>query len=172
VKADSVLYNGTAIAALPVGCALAALALASPVRFAAQRRSCQLLTYKPTAPISGRLIDPWAGGRREIHLYIIDGPSKFCEVDYSRVGPIHNSPRGDCYGKDDRPLELLAGNRLLGHHPDLEGSERPRIMAAREHHSGAPGHTIWYLSFFHASILFFVATIATASYAWFSSQKP
>jgi hypothetical protein len=35
-----------------------------------------------------------------------------------------------------------------------------------------PGHTIWYLSFFHASILFFVATIATACYAWFGSQKP
>ena len=35
-----------------------------------------------------------------------------------------------------------------------------------------PGHTIWYLSFFHASILFFAATIATACYAWLNSQKP
>jgi hypothetical protein len=35
-----------------------------------------------------------------------------------------------------------------------------------------PGHTIWYLSFFHASILFLVASIATACYAWFNSQKP
>ena len=35
-----------------------------------------------------------------------------------------------------------------------------------------PGHTIWYLSFFHASILFFVTTIATASYAWLKSQTP
>jgi hypothetical protein len=33
-----------------------------------------------------------------------------------------------------------------------------------------PGHTIWYLSFFHASILFFVATIATTCYAWLSSR--
>ncbi len=35
-----------------------------------------------------------------------------------------------------------------------------------------PGHTIWYLSFFHASILFFLTTIATAGYAWLNSQKP
>ncbi len=34
-----------------------------------------------------------------------------------------------------------------------------------------PGHTIWYLSFFHASILFFVTTIATANYSWFNSRK-
>jgi hypothetical protein len=36
----------------------------------------------------------------------------------------------------------------------------------------APGHTIWYLSFLHASILFFVTTIATACYAWLNSQRP
>jgi hypothetical protein len=35
-----------------------------------------------------------------------------------------------------------------------------------------PGHTIWYLSFFHASILFFATTIATACHAWLTSQKP
>jgi hypothetical protein len=35
-----------------------------------------------------------------------------------------------------------------------------------------PGHTIWYLSFFHASILFFVTTIATACHAWLNLQKP
>jgi len=35
----------------------------------------------------------------------------------------------------------------------------------------APGHTIWYLSFFHGSILFFVATIATACHAWLKSQE-
>lgn len=39
------------------------------------------------------------------------------------------------------------------------------------------GHTSWYLStlflsFFHASILFFVVTIATACYVWLKSQKP
>ena len=34
------------------------------------------------------------------------------------------------------------------------------------------GHTIWYLSFFHGSILFFVATIATVCYGWLNSQKP
>jgi hypothetical protein len=35
-----------------------------------------------------------------------------------------------------------------------------------------PGHTVWYLSFFHGSILFFVATIAASCYAWLNSQKP
>ena len=35
-----------------------------------------------------------------------------------------------------------------------------------------PGHTIWYLSFFHASILFFGTTVATACYAWLNAQKP
>ena len=34
-----------------------------------------------------------------------------------------------------------------------------------------PGRTIWYLSFLHASILFFVAAIATACYTWINSQK-
>ena len=36
---------------------------------------------------------------------------------------------------------------------------------------GPPGRAIWYLSFFHASILFFVSAIATACYAWINSQK-
>jgi len=35
-----------------------------------------------------------------------------------------------------------------------------------------PGHTIWYLSFFHASFLFLGTTVATACYAWLNSQKP
>ena len=34
-----------------------------------------------------------------------------------------------------------------------------------------PGHTIWYLSFFRGSILFFAATIASACLAWLNSQK-
>jgi hypothetical protein len=34
-----------------------------------------------------------------------------------------------------------------------------------------PGHTVWYLSFFHASILFFAATIATVCYAWLNSRQ-
>lgn len=34
-----------------------------------------------------------------------------------------------------------------------------------------PGRSIWYWSFFHASILFFVTTIATACYTWMGSQK-
>ena len=34
-----------------------------------------------------------------------------------------------------------------------------------------PGHSIWYLSFFNGSILFFVTTIATACYAWISGQR-
>ena len=34
-----------------------------------------------------------------------------------------------------------------------------------------PGHTVWYLSFFHASILFFVTAIATACYTWLNSQQ-
>jgi uncharacterized membrane protein YhaH (DUF805 family) len=34
-----------------------------------------------------------------------------------------------------------------------------------------PGHTVWYLSFFHASILFFVTTIATACYTWLNSRQ-
>ena len=35
-----------------------------------------------------------------------------------------------------------------------------------------PGHTVWYLSFFHASILFFATTIASSCYAWLNLQKP
>lgn len=38
--------------------------------------------------------------------------------------------------------------------------------------SVVPGHTVWYLSFFHGSILFFVATIASTCFAWLNSQKP
>jgi hypothetical protein len=34
-----------------------------------------------------------------------------------------------------------------------------------------PGHSIWYLSFFNGSILFFVTTIATACYAWLGAQR-
>jgi hypothetical protein len=35
-----------------------------------------------------------------------------------------------------------------------------------------PGHSVWYMSFYKASLLFFVTTIASANYAWFNSQKP
>ena len=35
-----------------------------------------------------------------------------------------------------------------------------------------PGHTVWYLSFFHGSILFFVATIATTCFTWLNSKQP
>lgn len=34
------------------------------------------------------------------------------------------------------------------------------------------GQAIGHSAFLHASILFLVATIATASYAWLNSQKP
>ena len=35
-----------------------------------------------------------------------------------------------------------------------------------------PGHSVWYMSFYKASLLFFIAAIASANYAWFKSQKP
>ena len=38
--------------------------------------------------------------------------------------------------------------------------------------AGTPGNGIGHLAFMHASILFLVATIATAGYAWLNSQKP
>jgi hypothetical protein len=38
--------------------------------------------------------------------------------------------------------------------------------------SAATGGTIGHSAFMHASILFLVATIATACYAWLKSQKP
>lgn len=34
-----------------------------------------------------------------------------------------------------------------------------------------PGHSIWYMSFYKASLLFFVATIASSNYASFKSQR-
>jgi hypothetical protein len=34
------------------------------------------------------------------------------------------------------------------------------------------GRTVWYVSFFHGSILFFVTTIATAAYAWLKAKTP
>ena len=34
------------------------------------------------------------------------------------------------------------------------------------------GQTVYYMSFYKASLLFFVAAIASASYAVFKSQKP
>jgi len=33
------------------------------------------------------------------------------------------------------------------------------------------GQSVYYMSFYKASLLFFVATIASASLAWFNSQK-
>jgi hypothetical protein len=36
----------------------------------------------------------------------------------------------------------------------------------------APGQTVYYMSFYKASLLFFVAAIASANYAWFKSHKP
>jgi len=33
------------------------------------------------------------------------------------------------------------------------------------------GHTVWYLSFLHGSILFFAAAIASTCFAWLNSQK-
>jgi hypothetical protein len=38
--------------------------------------------------------------------------------------------------------------------------------------SNASAYTIGHSTFVHASIAFFVATIATASYAWLNSTKP
>lgn len=38
--------------------------------------------------------------------------------------------------------------------------------------STTPGYTIWYLSFFRGSLLFFVASIATANYIWVDLRKP
>jgi hypothetical protein len=35
-----------------------------------------------------------------------------------------------------------------------------------------PGHNIRYMSFFDGSILFFVATLATVSYAWLKARTP
>jgi hypothetical protein len=36
----------------------------------------------------------------------------------------------------------------------------------------APQYEIWYMSFFRGSLLFFVASIATANYIWINSRKP
>ena len=36
----------------------------------------------------------------------------------------------------------------------------------------APGHAVRYMSFFDGSILFFVATLATVSYAWLKARIP
>jgi len=38
--------------------------------------------------------------------------------------------------------------------------------------AATPGPFIGHLAFMHASILFLVATIATACYVWLNSQKP
>ena len=35
-----------------------------------------------------------------------------------------------------------------------------------------PGNTVYYMSFYKASLLFFVAAIASANYALLKSQKP
>ena len=35
-----------------------------------------------------------------------------------------------------------------------------------------PGNTVYYMSFYKASLLFFVAAIASANYVWFKSHKP
>lgn len=35
-----------------------------------------------------------------------------------------------------------------------------------------PGNTVYYMSFYKASLLFFVAAIASANYASFNSHKP
>jgi hypothetical protein len=32
------------------------------------------------------------------------------------------------------------------------------------------GHTLWYISFFDGSILFFLTTVATACYAWLKAK--
>jgi hypothetical protein len=34
-----------------------------------------------------------------------------------------------------------------------------------------PGNTVYYMSFYKASLLFFVTSIASANYAWFNSRK-
>jgi hypothetical protein len=39
----------------------------------------------------------------------------------------------------EHSFELLAGNRLLGHRRDLEGSERRRVVAADNRHAGTYG---------------------------------
>src|SRR5712692_10279434 len=49
---------------------------------------------------------------------------------------MRNSSLGECYGKADRPLELLAGNRLLGHRRDLEDTECLRVVDANDRHTG------------------------------------
>jgi hypothetical protein len=36
----------------------------------------------------------------------------------------------------------------------------------------SPGQTVYYMSFYKASLLFFVAAIASASYASFRTQRP
>jgi hypothetical protein len=66
----------------------------------------------------------------EHQLTVYPAGSTLCVVDFSQVGPVRNSCSGDCYGKADRPFELLAGNRLLGHRLDLEGGQRLRVHAA------------------------------------------
>ena len=38
--------------------------------------------------------------------------------------------------------------------------------------SSTPAHAIGHVTFLHASLLFFVTAIATASNAWLNSQKP
>lgn len=38
--------------------------------------------------------------------------------------------------------------------------------------AAASGQPVGHVAFLHASILFLIATIATASYAWINSQKP
>ena len=46
----------------------------------------------------------------EQHLTGFPRLSALCVVDSAVVGQIRNSSSGDCYGKADRPLELLVGN--------------------------------------------------------------
>jgi hypothetical protein len=53
------------------------------------------------------------------------------------VGRTLKSSLGECYGKADRPFELQAGDHLLGHRRDLEGSERLGVLAAEECYSWA-----------------------------------
>jgi len=47
-----------------------------------------------------------------------------------------------------------------------------RVLRSWQSSSAATAAAIGHSSFLHASILFLVATIATACYAWLNSQKP
>ena len=82
--------------------------------------------------------------------------------------PNHASVKGEDRWKNIRSLDLLAGN----HQSDYRAPWRALNalgfwlpMYIKE------GETVYYMSFYKASLLFFIAAIASSNYVWFKSQK-